>query len=1077
MSTHTRYSEDPDRRNIILKLKQKAKEESENKKRNNDEIPQPDDDDHHEFPKAWKKLSPLTHTAAPPLVVHIPMTRSERKEQEEMVKQEAAVRFKHGGSRGVHESSQERDLPLEEHPLPHNYRIRVTQLAKKYGFSHRGLAMATISPEHHLWHLMPSVLETMMNEINQQQQQQQQEEENLSHPFLPPQGDRASEIWMPPSEHAKKSEITKEPFESEMWHEWVRSHTEALLGPGDTIGSDAEEEEEEEDDSGTTTTESIQEWQEKFSNTMRRRNHMQRGIVDWQKKWKEWAINSKLHPTYLDTRHRALGILYSRLINKEVDDKGKEVENQISSVYVQTPRPRVLRSEPIRKVAPLGLKRQPSMWQWYREPWDAPNIPHDSSKRNLADLNGDSRTGRRVRDPALTEQWNLFDPYLWGNLPPGPHVIRPSLSAGPPVWDGLGYNGSTVCIGIVDSGIELGHPELRSRHRRAISFDALDTRSHGQRPPVPIDPWIEIHGTQVAGVALAQRNNRVCGAGVAPAAKLGAIRLLGLRSPNDAEEAAAISHACKPHGRHPARNALINHIFSCSWGPLDDGADMRGPGPLATHALKACVHHGGRHGKGTIYVWAGGNGRTAEDNVNFDGYANLPETIAVGAIDDGGHQAWYSEPGACLMVSAPSSGGSSGIVTSDPSGPAGLATGQCARDFGGTSAAAPSVAGVVALMLQANPELGWRDVQHILVRCSNHIMYPDRREPWTQTEAGYWHSHGYGFGLLNATCSVLLSKEWTPLLPRQAHVFRTHILNGRETWDGVALQMLRMPVQRYPNGDVVPEPEEDEETKAERKRGLLDTTGYDIRTGNHKPAAATVELNEEPEPLAGDFDDPDNPEALTEAEKNDLENREIIFSAMFWYTRLAAKYARNFYKSVEDMAAVAKAKRDEATRELAPNRVRISETSGTSVAIPPGFEAHFNWVWPEGEHSVDLLEHVGLKLDAYLPSGRGLLRIWLCGPSGTCSLMAQAPRTADLYQQINGEKWTFWTVRHWDERTQYQEDRTGHGAGTWSLRLSHTWPSERSKAQDLRDYRIRHPQQVDATIHWWQLEFRGSQET
>ena len=60
----------------------------------------------------------------------------------------------------------------------------------------------------------------------------------------------------------------------------------------------------------------------------------------------------------------------------------------------------------------------------------------------------------------------------------------------------------------------------------------------------------------------------------------------------------------------------------------------------------------------------------------------------------------------------------------------------CEQDFGGTSAVAPFGAGVIALGLQANPSLSWRDVQHIVVRSSkksiessgHHFRLDERRK-------------------------------------------------------------------------------------------------------------------------------------------------------------------------------------------------------------------------------------------------------------------------------------------------------------------------------------------------------------
>ena len=77
----------------------------------------------------------------------------------------------------------------------------------------------------------------------------------------------------------------------------------------------------------------------------------------------------------------------------------------------------------------------------------------------------------------------------------------------------------------------------------------------------------------------------------------------------------------------------------------------------------------GYHTKNSIFVWAGGNGKGVHDNGNYDGYANHYTTMAIGAVDHTGHQAWYSEDCACLLAVTPSSGTSGkSITTVDLSG-------------------------------------------------------------------------------------------------------------------------------------------------------------------------------------------------------------------------------------------------------------------------------------------------------------------------------------------------------------------------------------------------------------------------
>ena len=99
----------------------------------------------------------------------------------------------------------------------------------------------------------------------------------------------------------------------------------------------------------------------------------------------------------------------------------------------------------------------------------------------------------------------------------------------------------------------------------------------------------------------------------------------------DADEAQAFSHASDAVG-----------IKTSSWGPPDDGATVAGPGPLAISALSAGVRNG-RRGLGTVFVFANGNGGNADDDCNYDGYANSEHVTSVAAIGRAGERPPYGE--------------------------------------------------------------------------------------------------------------------------------------------------------------------------------------------------------------------------------------------------------------------------------------------------------------------------------------------------------------------------------------------------------------------------------------------------
>ncbi len=162
----------------------------------------------------------------------------------------------------------------------------------------------------------------------------------------------------------------------------------------------------------------------------------------------------------------------------------------------------------------------------------------------------------------------------------------------------------------------------------------------------------------------------------------------------------------------------------------------------------------GRGGKGTIFVFASGNEFDKFEDVNFNGYTNSRFTISVGAVTKNGLHTDYSTAGAALFVSAPVGGrlDTGKLLT------AGI--GDTCKDSGtGTSNAAPVVSAVIALMLEANSELTWRDVQGIIAETSTYVDDPED-DTDTENAAGFQHSDWYGFGIVNAKGAVDAAKDW-----------------------------------------------------------------------------------------------------------------------------------------------------------------------------------------------------------------------------------------------------------------------------------------------------------------------------
>ena len=88
--------------------------------------------------------------------------------------------------------------------------------------------------------------------------------------------------------------------------------------------------------------------------------------------------------------------------------------------------------------------------------------------------------------------------------------------------------------------------------------------------------------------------------------------------------------------------------------------------------------------------------------------------------------------------------------------------GDTCKDSGtGTSNAAPVVSAVIALMLEANSELTWRDVQGIIAETSTYVDDPED-DTDTENAAGFQHSDWYGFGIVNAMGAVEAAMNWKP---------------------------------------------------------------------------------------------------------------------------------------------------------------------------------------------------------------------------------------------------------------------------------------------------------------------------
>ncbi len=321
-------------------------------------------------------------------------------------------------------------------------------------------------------------------------------------------------------------------------------------------------------------------------------------------------------------------------------------------------------------------------------------------------------------------------------------------------------HGEGIVAAIGDEGIELNHPDLADRVAGAPHYNFISGVADGN----PVGN-ANIHGTAVAGLITAQSDNGIGIAGLASGTQLASWVIFGLNGQQATDEQLMDMFQYQSN---------VVSVQNHSWG--SGGLTLEDVSIPEKIGISNAVTYG-RAGLGSVIVRAAGNYRTSLANANGDGYLTDPNVIPVAAVGVNGRAVYYSNPGANVLVSTPGGDDSSGalrLFTTDRQGSLGYNQISFTNDlasyafgslgFVGTSGAAPQVTGIAALILSANPNLTYRDVQQILLLSSRHF---DLTDPDLSTNgAGLVVSHNVGFGVPDAGYAVRLAKIWPNRPPR-----------------------------------------------------------------------------------------------------------------------------------------------------------------------------------------------------------------------------------------------------------------------------------------------------------------------
>ncbi|GAA2827918.1 S8 family serine peptidase [Crossiella cryophila] len=359
----------------------------------------------------------------------------------------------------------------------------------------------------------------------------------------------------------------------------------------------------------------------------------------------------------------------------------------------------------------------------------------------LRAVSGVQKVGQ-TRDTDLPAEHSTARKYLEPQL--GSAITRP---AEPIEWNmrqlgadqawAINPGSRTVTVGVLDTGVQGGHEDLRDNFDAANSVSCLYGKPNTAAGAWEPDSYAPAagHGTSVAGIIAAAKNGKGV-VGVAPGVRVASVKVM------------------EPTGYMYAENVVCGLMWSAERGfrvtnhsyyvdPWMFNHSSDADQDAVIEAVRRAVDHA--KAKGTLTVAAAGNSGTnldVEQGLFLPG--DLPNAISVTAANTRRELASYSNFGLdTVELTAPGGDGYAMINTT------GLNNGY--TTFHGTSASSPHAAGVAALLASAHPNAGPDELRKLLLAQATDTPCPSGDTRCTGTPARNSH---FGEGIANALKAV-----------------------------------------------------------------------------------------------------------------------------------------------------------------------------------------------------------------------------------------------------------------------------------------------------------------------------------